>query len=92
VAARNLLTDMGITFPTINLYGDNQAALKLLSNPISSVRSKHIDIAHHFVRDRVARGEVSFTYLPTDKMIADALTKALPESKLKLCSSSMGLM
>jgi len=56
------------------------------------VRSKHIDVAHHFVRERVARSEVSFSYLSTDKMVADILTKALPEVKHNFCSSSMGLL
>jgi hypothetical protein len=88
---RNLLADMGAACSTVNIYGDNQAALKLLRNPISSVRTKHIDVAHHFVRERVARGEVSFTYLSTDKMVADALTKAVPQDKLKYCCTGMGL-
>lgn len=88
---RNLLADMGAACSTVMLKGDNQAALKLLRNPISSVRTKHIDVAHHFVRERVARNEVSFTYLSTDKMVADALTKALPQDKLRFCCLGMGL-
>jgi transposase InsO family protein len=88
---RNLLANMGAACSTVQLKGDNQAALKLLRNPISSVRTKHIDIAHHFVRERVARNEVCFTYLSTDKMVADALTKALPQDKLKFCCLGMGL-
>jgi hypothetical protein len=39
-------------------------------------KTKHIDIAHHFVRKRVETGELEVMYIPTDDMIADNLTKA----------------
>jgi hypothetical protein len=79
------------TTPTVNIYGDNQAALKLLKHPIASLRSKHIDVIYHFARERVARGEVKFEYISTDKMVADIMTKALPESKFITFRDSMGM-
>jgi hypothetical protein len=88
---RNVLTDLGLRIETVPLFTDNQAALKLLRNPLSSHRSKHIDVAHHFSRERVARKEVSFSYLPTDQMLADMLTKALPAAKLQACCAGIGL-
>jgi hypothetical protein len=66
-------------------------ALTLLKNPISSMRSKHIDIIYHFARERVARKEVEFKYISTDKMVADILTKPLPETKVKTCCNNMGV-
>ena len=71
---------------------DNQAALKLLVNPVVSARSKHIDVLHHFARERVARKEVSFVYCNTDNMIADCLTKPLAKDKLLRCCKGMGLV
>jgi hypothetical protein len=73
------------------LFCDNQAAIKLLVNPIVSARSKHIDVLHHFARERVARKEVRFEYCRTDMMIADVLTKAVPEHKFSTCCQGMGL-
>ena len=70
---------------------DNQGAIKLLKNPIASQRSKHIDIQHHFVRERVARGEVAFTYCDTKIMVADIMTKALPKNKFDFCRINMGV-
>ena len=78
---RKLTSDLGGDLKTMQLYTDNQAALTLLKNPIASARSKHIDIIYHFARERVARKEVKFDYCPTAKMIADIMTKALPEGK-----------
>ena len=88
---RKLLPALGLTPGTIPIQADNQGSMKLLKNPITSNRSKHIDVAHHFARECVARGEVSFTYIPTADMVADALTKPVPLSKFTFCRSGMGL-
>jgi len=88
---RKLTSDLGGDLKTMQLYTDNQAALTLLKNPIASARSKHIDIIYHFARERVARKEVKFDYCPTAKMIADIMTKALPEGKFVVCCNGMGV-
>ena len=89
---RKLLTDFGITTTVIKIMCDNQAAISLLKNPISSQRSKHIDVIHHFARERVLRGETTFVYIQTAKMIADCMTKAVPEDKFKFCRNGMGVL
>lgn len=76
------LTDQANSVPIcIPMRGDNQAALALLNEPGSGSRStsKYIDLAYHFARDRVARGDISYTYVPTGGMLADGLTKQLPK-------------
>jgi hypothetical protein len=88
---RKLFADFGISTGPIEIKSDNQGALKLLRNPISSLRTKHIDIAHHFARERSMRGEVDFSFVPTNRMIADALTKALPGPRFALCRDGMGM-
>ena len=60
------------------LLGDNQGALSLARNPLHSAQSKHIDVLYHFVRERVAMGELSVEYVSTAEMVADLLTKPLP--------------
>jgi hypothetical protein len=63
------------------VFADNQSAIKLLRNPISSMRSKHIDVMHHFARERVMHKEVAFSYVSTQNMGAalTVFTKALPD-------------
>ena len=88
---RKLLADLGQPVGSVEVMGDNTGMLAALRNPVQSVRTKHIDVAHHFARERVARKEVTLTYLPTERMVADALTKALPPQKFDFCRMGMGM-
>jgi hypothetical protein len=88
---RTLLSELGIITGTITISADNQAAIKLLKNPVISNRSKHIDVQHHFAREHVVRKDVDFAYVPTDSMLADIMTKALPENKFVKHLTNMGM-
>lgn len=88
---RNLHSDMGMTVKTVTIYTDNQASLAMLKNPVSSVRTKHIDVLHHFARERVERKEVCFVYISTSDNISDIMTKALPSVKFVECCTNMGV-
>ena len=88
---RNLLKDLAEPVGAIKIYGDNQSALKLMKNPVLSMRSKHIDVVYHFARERVARKEVVFTYIKTERMLADMLTKPVVKGKLMFCCNGIGV-
>ena len=76
--------------PTI-LYGDNQAAIALTKDGSFHACTKHIDIHYHFIRFSVEQGHIRFLYCPTNSMIADTLTKALPSTKAKHFAFELGL-
>ena len=44
---------------------------------LSSKRTRHIEIWYYYVANRVAKGDLRVVWCPTDKMIADFLTKPL---------------
>jgi hypothetical protein len=73
------------------LYGDNQGAIALTRDHQYHARTKHIDIHFHFIRWIVAKGKLKLVYCPTENMIADTLTKALPSMKVKHFAYSLGL-
>lgn len=88
---RKLMHDFNLCINTVSIQADNQSAIKLLKNPISSMRSKHIDVQYHFARERVSRNEIAFSYVSTNDMVADALTKAVPLDKFMFCRKHMGI-
>ena len=88
---RKLLADLGEPIPTIQIGEDNNACLAMVANPEGTGRAKHIDIAHHMVRDRVARGEVAFYHTPTTEMTADGFTKPLPVAAFAAFRSRLGV-
>jgi hypothetical protein len=75
----------------VQIFVDNQGALKLIHHPHAHQRTKHIDIAYRFIQDRVERGEIHCEYIETAKMVADCTTKAVPLAKLNENIQDMGL-
>ncbi|KAA6407322.1 MAG: hypothetical protein FRX48_08870 [Lasallia pustulata] len=86
----NELVDQGEPNATI-IYRDNQGALALAKNPTQHGRTKHIDIQHHFVREKQAAGKVDLCYVPTAEQLADRLTKALPGEAFQRFWIGLGL-
>jgi len=62
----------------IDVLEDNEGAIALAENPMSSCRSKHIDVRHHFLRNLTEEGVIEVTHVPSKEQHADILTKALP--------------
>jgi len=59
------------------INADNQDDVALSKDPKFRTRTKHIAIHWHFVREQVVLKAVDITYLQTDHMAADGLTKPL---------------
>jgi hypothetical protein len=75
---RDFLTNQGYNMGPANIYQDNLSTMKLAEKGRpTSEKTRHINIRYFFVKDRVDAGELSISYLSTDEMIADVLTKPL---------------
>ena len=76
---RNLLLELHCPIQKATLvYCDNVSAIYLAGNPVQHQRTKHIEMDIHFVREKVARGEVRVLHVPSRYQIADIFTKGLP--------------
>jgi hypothetical protein len=78
---RSLLKEVGIPLPsTSTIFSDNQAAVSIAHHPEHHARTKHINIAHHFLRDLVQDGMLNLVYINTHVNLADLFTKSLPKA------------
>ena len=67
---RRLLNDIGEKQDQpSNINEDNQGAIKLAKNPRFHKRTKHIDVAYHFVREKVNDKSINVKYCSTDKFV-----------------------
>jgi hypothetical protein len=90
---RSLLSQLFDTnLEATTLFSDNQSAIALTKDHQYHARTKHIDIRFHFIRWIVENGSLRLIYCPTDDMVADTLTKALPSPKVKHFARELGLV
>lgn len=59
------------------LYGDNMGAVALTMNTRSHHKVKHISICEHYIRERVADGDIKVEFICGDSNPADMFTKPL---------------
>ncbi|SGZ14588.1 BQ5605_C029g10604 [Microbotryum silenes-dioicae] len=90
---RRLAGDVGIpqAQPTI-IQEDNAACIQIAKDPVDHMRTKHFDIAHLFVRERVASGEVELEYCPTHVNAADIMTKPLGFQRFDQLCALLGMV
>jgi len=76
---RNILLELQcpVTKATL-VYYDNVGVVYLLGNPIQHQCTKHIEMDIHFVRDKVAKGQVRVLHVPSRCQIAEIFTKGFP--------------
>lgn len=96
--AAQVLRDLGLhqyinkNGTTVQMYGDNQGAIALVKNPHLHERSKHIDICYHFIRDLAEQKKLQISYIPTDRMIADGMTKPLQRVAFERFKKMLGVV
>jgi hypothetical protein len=73
------------------IYCDNVGAVYLSTNPVQHQRIKHVEIDLHFIRERVAIGDVRVLHVPTTSQFADIFTKGLPTSVFSEFRSSVNI-
>jgi hypothetical protein len=79
-----------LRLPT-SLYCDNQSAIKLAITDNYHSRTKHLDQHYHYIWDIVTQGAIKLVYCPSEDMVADPLTKALPKWKVVAHANALGL-
>jgi len=89
---RQLLLELHVPSRRASLvYCANINVVYMSSNPVQHQRTKHIEIDLHFIRERVASGDVRVMHVPTSAQYADIFTKGLPTSLFQEFRSSLNV-
>jgi len=62
----------------IPLESDSLETRYIAKNPLFHERTKHIELDHHFVREKLLEGLISLAYTKTTEQVADIFPKPLP--------------
>jgi hypothetical protein len=88
---RQLYIDLNIPASPMVINCDSLGAISSLNRFQVSQRTKHIDVIHHFVRERAQLKQIKFDFVKTNENIADVLTKPVVEKKHFWCCNAMGM-
>ena len=74
-----------------SLRSDNLGAITLSQAVTYHTCTKHINVAYHFICEKVASHEAALTYVPTKENIVDILTKGLELHQHHYLMGKLGL-
>ena len=73
------------------VYCDNKGTIDTIIRPGNFNGTKHIDIRHLYAREQHELGNIEMKFCPTEVMIADIFTKALPRNQFCMLRDMLGV-
>nr|GEU64075.1 putative ribonuclease H-like domain-containing protein [Tanacetum cinerariifolium] len=87
---QNQLLDYGYNFMQTKIHVDNESAICVVKNLVYHLKTKHIKIRHHFIRDTYEKRFIEMVKIHTDSNVADLLTKAFDVTRFQFLVASIG--
>jgi hypothetical protein len=88
---KQTILDYGVVLDKVPLLCDNESVIKIANNPVQHSCTKHIDIRHHFLRDHVAKNDISLEGV-SENQLADIFTKPLDETTFCRLRSELNVL
>ncbi|XP_071687289.1 uncharacterized mitochondrial protein AtMg00810-like [Rutidosis leptorrhynchoides] len=93
VWVKNLLQELGVNVDLpVDLFCDNNSAIKLAANPIFHDRTKHFEIDVHYIRQKVSSGLIKTVKVKSESQLVDILTKGVSVTQHGYLASKLGLI
>jgi len=74
------------------IYYDNINSILLVNNSIYHVRTKHIKVHYHFIREKILAKKIDLIHVNTENQVVDIFTKALGTDKLRKFRKMLGVL
>ena len=72
------------------LVCDNKTALHNASNLVFHERTKHIEVDRHFIREKIASGCMTISFINLSDQLTDIFTKSLRGPRIQLIGNKLG--
>ncbi len=67
----------------IVIYCDNISSILLVNNLVYLVKTNHIEMHYHFIKEKVLAREINLIHVSIEEQVVDIFTKALSTNKLR---------
>ena len=89
---RRVLSELGFSQKRATcIFEDNRGAICLAKNSKHHDRTKHIDVSHHFIREKFQSGEIDLKPIETANQIAYIFTKSLAYPSFSQLRAKLGV-
>ena len=89
---RNFVVELqGKSQGPLTMLCNNQGAIVLSKDNKFHLRTKHINVRYHFIREAVDEGKINVEYIPTAENVTNVFTKALARPKFEVFIEMLGL-
>jgi hypothetical protein len=89
---RQTLRDYGYKLSKLPLLCDIESAIHMADNSIEHIRTKHIGIRYHFLRDHQQKGNIEIAYVSTHNQLANIFTKPLDEKTFSKLRNELNIL
>lgn len=86
---KTLLKELTNAKVEINLYVDNQSAIRQIESGQMTRKSKHIDVRYHYISEQLNEGLFVLKYCKSENQIADVFTKPLQTNEFEKIRDKM---
>ena len=76
----------------VQIFGNNQGAITLIKNPYITERLKYINVYYYFIRDLAKRERLEITYILTNRIVTNGITKLLAYIAFKRFKDQIGIV
>jgi hypothetical protein len=86
------LSDFSEECSHVPLTCDSTSAISVAKNPVLHSKTKYIEVRYHILRDNIEKGNIDLIHVPTEKQLADILTKPLDQVTFASLRGELGVV